>query len=132
MAEGQEELVDKAFPDGEFTKAELKGGCPTMPSRDPCPQLLVYGWSIDVGCCILARECCLFDNCLRCPEGLGRINALSNQEAKLVLKQFSMANTAASKLWAMPGLAAKAMDYLDKLEPKTDVQHRDTVSRFRE
>lgn len=80
--------LEKAFPDGEFTDAELKD--------------------------------------------LGRCNALTNQEAKLVLKQFSSANTSANKLWAPPALAQKAMDYLDKVEQKTDVQHRETVGRFRE
>lgn len=49
-----------------------------------------------------------------------------------MLKQFSSANTSANKLWAPPALAQKAMDYLDKVEQKTDVQHRETVGRFRE
>lgn len=49
-----------------------------------------------------------------------------------MLKQFSMANTAQNKLWAPPPLAQKAMEYLEKLEPKTDVQHKETVGRFRE
>lgn len=63
---------------------------------------------------------------------LGDCNALTNQEAKLVMKQFFHANQAANKMWAPPPLAAKAMEYLDKLEPKTDVQHKETVGRFRE
>lgn len=63
---------------------------------------------------------------------LGQCNALTNQEAKLVLKQFSMANQAHNKMWSAPPLAIKAMEYLDKLEPKTDVQHKETVGQFRE
>jgi hypothetical protein len=63
---------------------------------------------------------------------LGQCNALTNQEAKLVLKQFSMANQAHNKMWSAPPLAVKAMEYLDKLEPKTDVQHKETVGQFRE
>ncbi len=63
---------------------------------------------------------------------LGNCNALTNQEAKLVLKQFAMANQANNKAWAPPPLAVKAMEYLDKLESKTDVQHKETVGRFRE
>jgi hypothetical protein len=66
------------------------------------------------------------------PAELGDCNALTNQEAKLVMKQFFHANQQANKLWAPPPLAAKAMEYLDKLEPKTDVQHKETVGRFRE
>jgi hypothetical protein len=71
---------------------------------------------------------CLYAGC----SDLGQCNALTNQEAKLVLKQFSMSNTAQNKLWAPPPLAQKAMEYLEKLEPKTDVQHKETVGRFRE
>jgi hypothetical protein len=63
---------------------------------------------------------------------LGNINALTNQEAKLVLKQFAMANTANNKMWAPPEKAVQAMVYLDKVESKTDVQHKETVGRFRE
>lgn len=83
----------------------------------PCPGIEVT-----------SRCVCCF--CLNAD--LGRCNALTNQEAKLVLKQFSSANTSANKLWAPPALAQKAMDYLDKVEQKTDVQHRETVGRFRE
>lgn len=49
-----------------------------------------------------------------------------------MLKQFALANQANNKLWAPPPLAVKAMEYLDKLESKTDVQHKETVGRFRE
>jgi hypothetical protein len=49
-----------------------------------------------------------------------------------VLKQFAMANTANNKMWAPPEKAVQAMVYLDKVESKTDVQHKETVGRFRE
>lgn len=73
----------------------------------------------------------MYTHTLPAPE-LGSCNALTNQEAKIVLKRFIDANLKANKLWSAPGLAQKAMDYLEKVEPKTDVQHSETVSRLRE
>jgi hypothetical protein len=63
---------------------------------------------------------------------LGQCNALSNQEAKIVLKRFIDSAGGANKTWVAPPLAQKAMEYLDKVEPKTDTSHSRTVEQLRE
>ncbi|KAF6251777.1 HRDC-like protein [Scenedesmus sp. NREL 46B-D3] len=64
--------------------------------------------------------------------GLGPCNALSNQEAKIVLKRFIDSASSTSKTWVAPPLAQKAMEYLEKVEPKTDTSHSRTVEQLRE
>lgn len=63
---------------------------------------------------------------------LGHVNALTNQEAKIVLRRFADTTAKANKTWTPPPLAQKAMDYLDKVEKKTDMEHQNTVQRLRE
>lgn len=63
---------------------------------------------------------------------LGQCNGLTNQEAKIVLKRFTEANYKSNKLWAPPPLAQKAIDYLDRMEAKTELTHYDTVQKLRE
>lgn len=63
---------------------------------------------------------------------MGIVNALTNQEAKIVLDKFIDRNKKALVNWCVPPLAAKAQDYLAKVEQKTDVAHSDSVNRLRE
>lgn len=63
---------------------------------------------------------------------LGPVNALTNQEAKIVLKQFIDGNKKTYVNYQVPPLTAKAASYLDKVEEKTDVAHSDSVQRLRE
>jgi hypothetical protein len=49
-----------------------------------------------------------------------------------VLKRFIDSSAAASKTFVTPALAQKAMDYLEKVEPKTDTNHSRTVEQLRE
>lgn len=49
-----------------------------------------------------------------------------------MLKRFMDSSSAASKTWVAPPLAQKAMDYLEKVEAKTDTSHSRTVEQLRE
>jgi hypothetical protein len=66
------------------------------------------------------------------PADLGNCNALSNQEAKIVLQRFVDSTAKANNTWVAPPLAQKAMEYLDKVEPKTDASNSGTVEALRE
>jgi hypothetical protein len=63
---------------------------------------------------------------------LGNCNALSNQEAKIVLQRFVDSTAKANNTWVAPPLAQKAMEYLEKVEPKTDTSNSGTVEALRE
>ncbi len=73
-----------------------------------------------------------FIRLLRSVKDLGVCNALTNQEAKVVLKRFAEANSKTFKTWRPTDHAAKALDYLERVEARTDLSNADTVSRLRE
>lgn len=60
------------------------------------------------------------------------MNALTNQEAKIVMRQFIDRNRKAFAAWVPTPLASKAWDFLGKVEQKTDIAHSDSVQRLRE
>lgn len=65
-------------------------------------------------------------------KAVGQVNALTNQEARILLLRAEDAERRASANYSAPPLMRRALDYLARLEPRTEMNHADTVGHVRE